>query len=186
VTVSRTVVVRWRDWSGEGIEHLVLRERPDGIHAEAAVIGVDEGEPFAVRYRVTCDAGWRARRLEVGLVGADRAIVLSSDGAGRWTDPSGTARPDLAGAIDVDITATPFTNTLPIRRLRLRSGQAETILVAWVEVPALTVVAKPQRYTCLEPGRYRFEALDSGFTRDIEVDEDGLVRTYPDLFRRVL
>lgn len=86
----------------------------------------------------------------------------------------------------MDITATPFTNTLPIRRLRLRSGQAETILVAWVEVPALTVVAKPQRYTCLEPGRYRFEALDSGFTRDIEVDEDGLVRTYPDLFRRVL
>jgi hypothetical protein len=186
VFVSRTVVARWRDWSGEGVEHLVLRERLDGIHAEAAVIGVDDAERFALRYRVTCDAGWCARRLEVSLVGADRAIVLSSDGAGRWTDHDGAARPDLAGAIDVDITATPFTNTLPIRRLRLRSGQIESILVAWVEVPALTVVAKPQRYTCLEPGRYRFEALDSGFARDIEVDDDGLVRTYPGLFRRVL
>ena len=184
--MSRTVVARWRDWSDEGIEHLVLREGPEGIHAEAAVIGADDGETFAVRYRVTCDAGWRARHLEVGLVGADRAIVLSSDGAGSWVDRAGAARPDLAGAIDVDITATAFTNTLPIRRLQLRTGETETILVAWVEVPAFTVVAKPQRYTSLGPGRYRFEALDSGFTRDIEVDDDGLVRTYPDLFRRVL
>jgi hypothetical protein len=122
----------------------------------------------------------------VGLVGAERGLDLSSDGAGRWTDRSGTPLPDLAGAIDVDLTATPFTNTLPIRRLGLRSGQAETITVVYVEVPALTVVASRQRYTCLEPGRrYRFESLDSGFTRDIEVDDDGLVLTYPDLFRRV-
>ena len=184
--MSRTVVARWRDWPGEGLEHLVLQERPDGIHAEAVVLGVADNEAFAARYRVTCDAGWRARRLEVGLVGAERGLDLSSDGAGRWTDRSGTPLPDLAGAIDVDLTATPFTNTLPIRRLGLRGGQAETITVVYVEVPALTVAASRQRYTCLEPGRrYRFESLDSGFTRDIEVDDDGLVLTYPDLFRRV-
>jgi hypothetical protein len=151
--VSRIVVARWRDWSGEGIEHLVLQERPDGIHAEAVVLGVADDEAFAARYHVTCDVAWRARRLEVRLVGADQGLDLSSDGAGRWTDRSGTPLPDLAGAIDVDLTATPFTNTLPIRRLGLRRGQADVIVVVYVEVPALTVVASRQRYTCLEPGR---------------------------------
>ena len=151
------------------------------------MLGVaDDGTTFALGYRVVCDAGWRARRLAVSLVGGDRAIDLTGDGAGRWTERSGAPFPHLDGAIDVDITATPFTNTLPIRRLDLRRDQAEVIEVVYVEVPALTVTRRRQRYTCLEPGRrYRFESLDSGFTREIEVDDDGLVRTYPDLFRRV-
>jgi hypothetical protein len=185
--MSRTVVVRWRDWSGEGLEHLVLREGPTGVHADSAVVGADDGALFAARYRILCDLGWRARRLEVSLVGDDRRLDLSSDGAGHWTDPSGKSRSDLAGAIDVDLTATPFTNTLPIRRLGLRSGQSETIRVVYVRLTDLSVTTNRQRYTCLESGRrYRYESVDSDFTREIEVDDDGLVVTYPGLFRRVL
>jgi hypothetical protein len=185
--MSRTVVARWRDWSGEGLEHLVLREGPDGIRADSVVVGAEDGELFGARYRILCDIGWRARRLEVSLVGDDRRLDLSSDGGGHWTDPSGAPRPDLAGAIDVDLTSTPFTNTLPIRRLGLRSGQSETIRVVYVRLPDLSVTTNRQRYTCLEPGpRYRYESVDSDFAREIEVDNDRLVVTYPGLFRRVL
>jgi uncharacterized protein len=184
--VSRTVVARWRDWSGEGLEHLVLREGSDGVRADSAVVGAADGEPFAARYRILCDPGWRVRRLEVSLVGQDQGLELSSDAAGHWADRSGAPRPDFAAAIDVDLTATPFTNTLPIRRLGLLSGQSETILVVYVQVPELTVTTERQRYTCLEPGRrYRFESVDSEFTREIDVDGDGLVVMYPGLFRRV-
>jgi hypothetical protein len=184
--VGRTVVARWRDWSNEGLEHLVLREEPDGIRADAVVIGAG-GEPFAARYRIFCDSGWRARSLEVSLAGAAGVVELSSDGAGHWTDGSGVPRVDLVGAIDVDLSATPFTNTLPIRRLQLRGGQSETLLVVYVRLPDLTVTTDRQRYTCLVPGRrYRYESVDSDFAREIEVDDDGLVLTYPGLFRRVV
>ena len=95
--------------------------------------------------------------------------------------------PTSPAPIDVDLSATPFTNTLPIRRLGLRGGQAETIRVVYVRFPGLEVTLERQRYTCLEPGRrYRYESVDSDFTREIEVDPDGLVVTYPGLFRRVL
>jgi len=185
--MSRTIVARWRDWAGEGLEHLVLREGPDGFRADSGVVGADDGQLFAVRYRVLCDGRWRARRLEVSLVGDDRRLDLSSDGAGHWTDPAGASRADLAGTIDVDLTATPFTNTLPIRRLGLASGESETVRVVYVRLPGLSVTTERQRYTCLEPGRrYRFESVDSDFTREIDVDDDGLVVTYPGLFRRVL
>ena len=184
--MSRTLDARWQDWSGEGLEHLSLREAPDGIAAESVILSPPGVPIFAARYRILCDARWRARRLEVSLVGQDRGLELSSDGAGLWSDGSGAHRPDLAGATDVDLSATPFTNTLPIRRLELGGGQSATIRVVYVQLPDLTVSIDRQRYTCLEPGRrYRYESVDSDFTREIEVDDDGLVMTYPGLFRRV-
>lgn len=86
----------------------------------------------------------------------------------------------------MDLAVTPFTNTLPIRRLGLRAGESADILAAYVSPPDMSVTASRQRYTCLEPGRlYRYRSLDGDFARDIEVDRDGLVVDYPDLFRRI-
>jgi hypothetical protein len=50
----------------------------------------------------------------------------------------------------------------------------------------MTVSALAQAYTCIEPNRrYRFEGLDTGFTAEIAVDDDGLVTDYPGLFERI-
>ena len=62
--------------------------------------------------------------------------------------------------------------------------KGDRVILTWT---APTVTTDRQRYTCLEPDRrYRYESLDRDFTREIEVDDDGLVVTYPGLFRRVL
>ena len=176
------IVARWQPWAGDGLEHLVVHERPDGVAAESVVVA----DGFAARYRIVCDAGWRTRRLEVALVGAERGLVLAGDGRGHWTDAAGAALVALDGALDVDLTATPFTNTLPIRRLGLAAGRTAEILTVYVRVPELSVEADRQRYTCLEPmRRYRFESVDGDFTRDLEVDAHGLIVVYPGLFRRV-
>jgi uncharacterized protein len=184
--MSRTIVARWQDWSGNGIEHLVLRERSEGVVAEAAVLGTAEEFQFAARYRILCDGAWRVRKVEAGLIGDDRRIELASDGAGHWQDATGGPLPHLEGAIDIDLPLTPFTNTLPIRRLDLRAGESAEIRVVYIRLPDFTVTTDPQRYTCLEPGRrYRYESLDSDFVREIEVDTHSLVVTYPGLFRRL-
>ena len=90
----------------------------------------------------------------------------------------------MSGAIDVDLTITPLTNTLPIRRLDLEVGRSAEIATAYVDFPAMAVSRNPQRYTRLARDRYLFESLDRDFAREIEVDEAGLVVTYPGLFRR--
>jgi hypothetical protein len=152
---------------------------------ESVVIGGDDDPRFAARYRIACDARWHVRRAEIAVAGDARIVRLESDGAGTWTD-AGMPLPGFAEAIDIDITATPLTNTLPIRRLRLREGDAAEIVVVYVAVPELTITAAPQRYTCLrEARRYRFESLDTEFVREIDVDEDGLVVSYPGLFHRL-
>jgi hypothetical protein len=185
--MTNRIIARWQDWSGMGLEHLVLQEGPSEIVAEAAILAKVDDEEIAVRYRIECDASWRVRKAEVARIGDDRSVEVVSDGAGNWMDAVGTPQPQLRGAIDIDISITPFTNTLPIRRLRLKPGQSAEILVVYVQLPRLAITTDRQRYTCLNEGRrYRYESLDSDFTRDIDVDDHGLVVTYPDLFRRVL
>ena len=185
--MSRTVEARWQDWAGAGLQHLVLREGADEIVAEAVVVGDEEGARFGARFRIVCDGAWRVRRAEVDTIGGGPSIVLTSDGAGHWRDGAGAPRPDLDGAIDVDLPMTPFTNTLPIRRLNLHAGESADLRVVYIVIPQGSVTVDPQRYVCLEPRRrYRYESLDSDFMREIEVDAAGLVTTYPDLFRRVL
>jgi hypothetical protein len=184
--VSRSIAARWESWSGAGMQHLVLREGPEEVVAEAVVLDTAEDLPFAARFRIVCDGAWRVRSVEAGLVGDDRRVALAADGAGHWRDGAGRPLPELEGAIDVDVSVTPFTNTLPIRRLELRAGQSADLRVAYISLPECTVTADPQRYVCLEPRRrYRYESLDSDFIREIEVDEDGLVVIYPGLFRRL-
>ena len=179
------IIARWQGWSGDSLEHLVLNQKSGEFIADSAILAKLEGEPIAVRYRIQCDSRWRVRKAEIARIGDDRTVELASDGAGNWVDRSGATQPHLQGAIDIDISVTPFTNTFPIRRLKLQQDQSAEILVVYISLPTLDVITDRQRYTCLDTRHYRYESVDSDFNRDIEVDEHGLVTTYPGLFRRL-
>ncbi|MGC9370672.1 MAG: putative glycolipid-binding domain-containing protein [Paracoccaceae bacterium] len=179
-------VVRWSDWDGAGLEHLSLARTGTGTGtiAHSLVIGARGGIPYGLRYRLKIDPQWRVREVLAERVGGPRLHILS-DGKGAWTQTDGRALPRLDGCIDVDIAATPFTNTLPIRRLALQEGQAQEVRVAYVPLPDLELSAADQRYTRIGDTRYLYEAVASGFAAELEVDEEGIVHDYPDLFRRL-
>lgn len=196
----------WTPWEGPGLEHLRLTTDATGRRAESLVLGVDEtGMSFRLRYDIRCDPAWRVREVRAEILGGSgRAFHLLADGEGNWRDGDGAPLPELAGSIDVDLTATPFTNTLPIRRLGLGPGESAEIAVAWIEAPALRVFHGRQRYTRLGPGDlsdaprptsaeigsaavgwYRYESIESDFVALLPVDGEGMVLDYPGLFRRV-
>lgn len=183
--------VVWSRVNVPGLELLDLDGDAEGASFHSAVIDADPTAPFRVAYTIETDAAWRVRRLSIReLGGRERAIELRGDGDGGWTDAHGAPLPDLAGCIDVDLTATPATNTLPIRRLDLQAGESATITAAWIQFPEMTIGPSPQRYTCLArydsgDGRYRYEGLESGFTVELPVDADGVVRDYGDIWRRL-
>ncbi len=182
--------VLWQRVNAPGLEHLRLASVREGFVADGVLLTVLDGTPVRASYHIRCDTAWRVRRVDVTPGGESaQTLTLQSDGEGHWINSAGEPLPALEGCIDVDIFPTPFTNTLPIRRLALAPGDSAEITVAFVELPALSVQPAKQRYTCLETGRegarYRFEGLESGFTAELRVDTDGLVRDYPGWFRRV-
>lgn len=188
---GRNLEAMWALREGPGLEHLRLRVGESGIEADGVVVGEEDGTAFRARYVVRCDPGWRARELVVDPLDGSEPLRLNSDGEGDWRGSSGRALPELRGCRDVDLSATPFTNTLPIRRLDLGEGESSEIAVVYVNVPSMELVPSGQRYTCLErrvgDGLYRCEdeGLFRGFTADLQVDGYGLVLDYPGIFRRI-
>jgi uncharacterized protein len=191
-TVRRSSVERevmWVPWEAPGLEHLRLVTSDGGVVANGLLIGLEAGRPFRISYEVRCDRLWRVREVRVATPDLERPVLeLLADGEGHWKRGGGEPVPELDGCIDVDISATPFTNTLPIRRLGLEPGESEVLAVTYIRIPESLVGPERQRYGCLEEQAdgwlYRFEALPSGFTAELPVDAEGLVIDYPGLFRR--
>ena len=180
----------WSAWHGSGLGHLRLAVRESGVVADGLVLGVADGHPFRLSYEVRCDPYWRVRAARVGVPGEPPRVELFSDGEGNWTGPEGRAVKYLKGCDYVDISETPFTNSLPIRRLGLAPGESAEIALAYLEGAELQPWPEPQRYTRLQTGEggattYRFVSLDGGFRADLPVDLDDLVLDYPGRFRRV-
>jgi hypothetical protein len=182
--------VFWRPLDEIGLEHLMLSTLPDRIEADGLILQTKAGRgPFRARYRIEATRDWTMRSCDIRVQEpgeVERRLGLRVDGAARWRDASsGRELPELAGCREVDIQVSPFTNSLPIGRLRLRQGRSSDIQAAYITVPELSLSAAPQRYTRLGPDRYRYEALDTGFAAEISIDEDGLVLDYPEIFQRV-
>jgi hypothetical protein len=111
-------------------------------------------------------------------------VVLTADGSRRWW-LDGARVPALDGCVDVDVAATPLTNTFPINRLAsLAVGDSVTFAVAWVDVPALQVLRVEQTYRRL--ARLRWEYSDRAHGAfELTVDEEGLVVEYTGFAVRV-
>jgi hypothetical protein len=193
----------WQRQDTAGVEHTLVDART-GLYARGTQAAVDP-IAYTCRYELQTDPEWVTTRFDVSAEGAGWARTLRLElAAGRWRATTseqgnldavlaaagharaglpGTEDPDLLyGAFDVDLTGSPLTNTLPIRRLNLlkaEPGVAHRISVAWVIVPSLEVVQADQIYTPLGEGVIRFAT--ETFSADIVVDDDGFVADYPTL-----
>lgn len=168
-----------------GLEHLVLTKST----ADSVILAMDEDDaPFRLDYHLRWARSGCLLEAHLVLITGEsrRSMGLRADGKGRWKHADGPHIPELDGCIDVDIWPTPFTNSFPIWRTPMTVGQREVFRVAWIDGTALTVEAKSQAYSRIGELRYLFESLDGGgFQAELCLDEDGLVRDYPDLFQRV-
>src|SRR5215218_1916032 len=130
--------VMWVPWEAPGLEHLRLVTSDGGVVANGLVIGLEAGRPFRIGYEIRCDGGWRVQGVRVATPDSERPVFeLLTDGEGHWKRRGGDPVPELDGCIDVDISATPFTNILPIRRLGLKPGESEELTVTYIRVPEL-------------------------------------------------
>ncbi|MGZ3609453.1 MAG: putative glycolipid-binding domain-containing protein [Ktedonobacteraceae bacterium] len=180
----------WTPWSEPGLEHLRLTQQDGGMLADSLIVGISNRMPFRLYYEITCDSSWNVKELDLMLLsGSRKSLKIQADGHGHWFTSTGGPIPSIDGCIDVDISATPFTNTLPIRRLKLNPGQSAELLVAYVLIPEVELMTDRQRYTCLElhtqGGLYKYESMESDFKAELPVDSDGLVIDYPGLFKSI-
>lgn len=168
----------WVGHEAASTEHLTIHA--DGGAVRAASVVEQAGSRHS--YEVALDERWTFRHLRIATDAGRSLELVHRDGV--WL-ADGVPRPDVAQAVDIDLEVSPFTNTLPIRRVGLAVGQSVEVVTAWVARSTLELHPDPQRYTRVAEDRYLFESLDSDFAREITVDDDGFVVEYPGLFSRV-
>lgn len=183
-----SMVVWERDDENQGFSLARWERRLDGwlFHGNELLVG----EPtLSCAFSVEVATDWTTRRVRVRAVAAAAATERRLDSDGHHWLVDGRPRPDLDGCLDVDVAATPLTNTFPIRRLgELPVGASVQLAVAWVDVPELGVTRVEQTYERLadEGGRRRWRYSDrahGAFT--LTVDDDGIVVDYEGFARRI-
>lgn len=177
----------WRPIVGSGYEHLRLVKDDYKITVDSLVIGkTDEGAIFRVQYQIILDTNWIVRKVTIQCIGKEQSLILTSNGRGEWRDAHGKVISALAGCIDIDISCTPFTNTLPINRLEHTLSTPQEISVVYISVPDLCYRQVKQTYTLMKTNHTEsiFTYQSGSFTENIKVDTDGIVTEYPQLFLR--
>lgn len=175
--------LRWKPVDEVGLEHCRVWETDDGISIRSVLIGEFEGFAYGAQYDIQLATDWTFRSLTLRLQDG-RVLRLLSDGLGDWK-VNGQRAPALEGCVDIDISGTPFTNTLPIRRARFTDGVPQHFAMAWVPMDSLEPFRDEQIYTRLDATHYRYQSGDGSFEQVLTVDESGFVVDYPTLFSRV-
>jgi hypothetical protein len=182
--VSGVETAMWRRLDHPGHEATrLVHHAPFWQLGGTAVFLLDR--PCRLEFQIVCDAAWRTLSGRVsGWFGAEPVKVeLYADTARRWM-MNGHAAPAVAGCVDLDLTFTPATSTLPIRRLALNPGERAEVRSARLGFPELTL--EPAVRTCVRTGEstYRYESADGEILADIEVDTAGIVLRYPPFWER--
>lgn len=116
-------------------------------------------KPSVHVFWIICKRGSKKFDIQI-FDGKYKNIVLQSNRSGKWITDTGKSVENLEGCIDIDISATPFTNTIPIRRLSLKSGESREIKVVYIDIYNFSLRPVNQRYTCIESNldscKYRY------------------------------
>lgn len=160
-----------------------------GIVVRSEISGWINKKALTVEYIIKLDNKWHVLEFELtAQIGNKPANHYAmSNKQGLWTDNSGKEYTEFKGCDYIDITLTPFTNSLPINGLLFSEGERHQIDVIYIDVMDNDMRKDRQRYTKLNNFKYRFENdfADQPFTADIDVDENGFVTFYPELFETI-
>jgi hypothetical protein len=187
--VSSPPVVRsvlWRGSDPLSLEYFQLHHTSEDVRLSGTILTSDDGKPLRLDYVVHCDPSWvtRSARLTLTRDTVSSELTVIADVRRRWWS-NGSELATVSGCVDIDISLSPSTNTLPIRRLSLARGEAGDVVAAWVRFPELAIEPLPQRYVRTGELLYRYASGGGAFTADIEVDELGIVVRYPPGWERV-
>jgi uncharacterized protein len=158
----------------------------DGIHGHGLAVGKTDGDiPFAIEYDLALTADWDIKEGSIKSLLDDRFIKLVHKG-NQWYDGADHHLVEFDGVDLVDISISPFTNTLPIRRLKFEGNQPQVVDIIYFDENKFSLRRVKQIYSQVGELTYQYRDTEiPDFVSDIMVDNDGLVIDFPGIFRRV-
>lgn len=174
----------WKGIFYNSLEYFQLFKIEETIIAKSRIIGTYKNNLYFAEYNLKIDEKWRIFNFELEFeVNNYKKKIMGIKESYEWKI-NGDIDPRFQGFDFIDISLSPFTNTLPINNLHLNIKQEKEINVIYIDI--LEDYLKPvrQKYRKNEETNFRYENIPNDFQADIEIDDQGLVIFYPSLFER--
>lgn len=172
-------------WTGrlyQSIENCILTKTEVDNEIVSTIIGDYENQIFKIDYYIRTNGNWETTfvNIRTQFNNLIETIVLERKDGKYFLN--GDPYLELSDVLDIDISVTPFTNTLPINRLQLKDGEQKIIDVIYFDIFEKRIEPVRQVYTRVTGTQYVYENYDKTFQANLVIDEQGLVVDYPELF----
>lgn len=175
----------WQGITFQSLEYFNLKENDKNIQVASKIIGCYENNIYSVDYQLTIDSEWNIQEFMIeSEINTVKNRLTGKKDQDEW-EINNAINPDFKGFNFIDISLTPFTNTLPINNLKLAENDTQEIKVIYIDVLNSLVKPVTQQYTRIAFNTYHYDNLQTDFKSDIVVDENGLVVNYPKLFDKI-
>ncbi len=184
MTGQTVATITWRALGREGRDTCRLARADHGWLLVGHARFHDSGGFAALDYVLRCTEDWQTLDADIAGTHGDDDVKLHIDhrqGAWRLND---TPQPGLEDAIDIDLSFTPATNLMPLRRLARQQDDALTTRAAWLNYPVLALAPLDQTYARTATyGQVDYTARQTRYATTLEVNDAGFVTAYPGLWQ---
>lgn len=174
----------WKGVEEESMEVLIITPGK-GYMVHGNITGIEESVPYHLEYTIDIDESWSVRALSLAVQTLTLKQFFFKKKEDKWSNAKGEILTQFNHCIDVDISLTPFTNTLPIHRLQWQQNELQTIRVLYCKMPEGEISVMEQRYTYLGNRLYLYENVDGAYSNVLMVDENSIPVHYPGRWSRV-
>jgi hypothetical protein len=174
--------IKWKGLKYQSQENCMLKETDNGVEVTSVITGAIESQAFKVSYKILANRLWETYFVEMNFIlGINNRTLLLEKKDNNWL-VNNVPDSRLDDCVDIDISLTPFTNTLPIRRLVFNGNFRNRIEVVYIDVIASTITPVTQYYSKIADSLYLYENEKTTFKAELKTDSHGLVIEYPKLF----
>ncbi len=183
MTSQIIATARWRTLDREGQETCRLSRSADGWMLVGHAQFRDDLGPASLNYVVRCSETWITQSADLAGDHDGREVkahIVHENGQW-WLDDK--PQPDVSGASDIDLSFTPATNLMPLRRLLDPEHTTTEVKAAWLRYPCARLVKLDQTYRRNGvAGVVQYHAEQTDYSTTLSVDPSGFVTLYPDLW----
>lgn len=171
--------ILWRRMDPAGYDSCIVLRVSRNWHVRGTAVFSEDQRPCRLNYEIVCDMEWRTiSGLVDGWYGKRPiTIELTAVPSLGWR-MNGTFVPEVKDCLDLDLSFTPSTNLIPVRRMGLSVGGSSISRAAWLSFPGLRLEPLEQTYYRDGPSSYHYQTTD-GFSTDLHVNDTGFITSYP-------
>ncbi|WP_114818975.1 putative glycolipid-binding domain-containing protein [Chryseobacterium sp. KLBC 52] len=175
----------WKGIFYQSLEYFNLQSDDINYTVESKIIGCLEDKIYSIEYKIHIDKDWLVQDFLIeSEINKVKRILTGKKIQDQW-EINNVINPEINDFKFIDISLTPFTNTLPINNLKLSENSSQKIDVIYIDVFNHHIRPVQQQYTRTAVNQYLYENVETDFKAEISVDESGLVTNYPELFKKI-